>query len=172
METLDDKELLLLSQQLGDLLQAVGLLMVTAESCTGGWIGQMITAVPGSSAWYDRGFITYSNLAKQQMLGVQPVTLARHGAVSEQIAREMALGAIKMSQAQVAVAVTGIAGPEGGSQEKPVGTVCFAWVIKNQLTRSQTCLFMGDREAIRRQSVATGLVKSIELLKSIPSQLA
>jgi nicotinamide-nucleotide amidase len=161
-----------LAQQLGDLLKEKGLLLVTAESCTGGWIGQMVTAVPGSSAWYDRGFITYSNLAKQQMLSVQSETLAQHGAVSEQTVREMAHGAIKMSQAQVSVAVTGIAGPAGGSEEKPVGTVCFAWVLKNQLVFCKTYLFNGDRGAIRRQSVKVGLQNTLELLKFAPPQLA
>jgi nicotinamide-nucleotide amidase len=172
MKTLDDNELLALAQQLGDLLKEKGLLLVTAESCTGGWIGQMVTAVPGSSAWYDRGFITYSNLAKQQMLSVQSETLAQHGAVSEQTVREMAQGAIKMSQAQVSVAVTGIAGPAGGSEEKPVGTVCFAWVLKNQFVFCKTYLFNGDRAAIRRQSVEMGLQNTLELLKSAPPQLA
>lgn len=166
-----DQALLCLAQQLGDSLRTNGLLLATAESCTGGWIGQAVTAVPGSSGWYDRGFITYSNLAKQQMLSVQPATLKTYGAVSEQTAREMAQGALKMSAAQVAVAVTGIAGPDGGSLAKPVGTVCFGWIIKDQLLNSATCLFKGDREAIRRQAVATGMQGALDLLQSY-SQLA
>ncbi len=164
----NNENLLDLAQQSGNLLKENGLMLVSAESCTGGWIGQAMTAVPGSSIWYERGFITYSNLAKQQMLGVQSETLARYGAVSEQTAREMAQGAIKMSQAQVAVAVTGIAGPDGGSEEKPVGTVCFAWIFNDQSRCSKTYLFRGDREAIRRQSVATSLQGILELLDSTP----
>lgn len=166
MKIPDDEDLLNLARQSGNLLRENGLRLVSAESCTGGWIGQAMTAIPGSSAWYDRGFITYSNAAKQQMLQVQSETLTRHGAVSEQAAREMAQGAIKMSQAQLAVAITGIAGPAGGSAEKPVGMVCFAWILANRSGNSRTCLFEGDREAVRRQSVATGLLGILELLRN------
>ncbi|HNO74674.1 CinA family protein [Nitrosomonas mobilis] len=170
-----DKELLALAQQTGALLKQNGLMLATAESCTGGWIGQVVTAVPGSSDWFDRGFISYSNLAKQQMLSVTPTILTRFGAVSEQTARAMASGAIKMSAAQVAVAVTGIAGPEGGTATKPVGAVCFAWSIvnqENQSASSRTCLFNGDREAIRRQAVATALQGLLELLKDVEPRCA
>lgn len=165
----DDKTLQELSWRTGQLLKSNGLKLVSAESCTGGWVGQIITAIPGSSAWYDRGFITYSDLSKQQMLRVQPQTLARLGAVSEQTAREMAQGALAMSQAQIAVSVTGIAGPVGGSTEKPVGTVCFAWLLEDSFTstaNSKTHHFSGDREAIRRQSVAVTLQGILELLKN------
>ncbi|WP_300171750.1 nicotinamide-nucleotide amidase [uncultured Nitrosomonas sp.] len=172
----DDAILLELARQVGKQLEQHGLKLVSAESCTGGWIGQIVTAIPGSSAWYDRGFITYSNAAKQQMLHVQPQTLTQFGAVSEQTAREMAQGALATSQAHIAVSVTGIAGPDGGSAEKPVGTVCFAWLLENLPNRtanSQTCHFSGDREAIRRQSVATALQGMLELLKnSAPVNLA
>lgn len=168
--------LLALARQVGQILKDNGLKLVSAESCTGGWIGQIVTAVPGSSAWYDRGFITYSNLSKQQMLHVQPQTLARFGAVSEQTAREMVQGALAASQAQIAVSVTGIAGPAGGSAEKPVGTVCFAWLLKNlpiSTASSRTCYFNGDRAAVRRQSVAVALQGILELLKnSAPVNLA
>lgn len=168
--------LLALARQVGQILKDNGLKLVSAESCTGGWIGQIVTAVPGSSAWYDRGFITYSNLSKQQMLLVQPQTLARFGAVSEQTAREMVQGALAASQAQIAVSVTGIAGPAGGSAEKPVGTVCFAWLLKNlsiSTASSRTCYFSGDRAAVRRQSVAVALQGILELLKnSAPVNLA
>lgn len=168
--------LLALARQVGQILKDNGLKLVSAESCTGGWIGQIVTAVPGSSAWYDRGFITYSNLSKQQMLHVQPQTLARFGAVSEQTAREMVQGALAASQAQIAVSVTGIAGPAGGSAEKPVGTVCFAWLLKNlpiSTASSRTCYFSGDRAAVRRQSVAVALQGILELLKnSAPVNLA
>lgn len=158
-----------LAWQTGKLLEQNGLKLVSAESCTGGWIGQIITAIPGSSAWYDCGFITYSNSSKQQMLHVQQSTLAQSGAVSEQTAREMALGALAQSQAQVAISVTGIAGPTGGSVEKPVGTVCFAWILENTSAtsaNSKTCQFSRDREAIRRQSVAMALQGILELLEN------
>jgi len=172
----DDATLLALARQVGQILKDNGLKLVSAESCTGGWIGQIVTAVPGSSAWYDRGFITYSNLSKQQMLHVQPQTLARFGAVSEQTAREMVQGALAANQAQIAVSVTGIAGPAGGSAEKPVGTVCFAWLLKNlsiSTASSRTCHFSGDRVAVRRQSVAVALQGILELLKnSAPVNLA
>ena len=164
--------LLTLAQQIGIALSARGLLLTSAESCTGGWLGQAVTSVAGSSAWYDRGFITYSNHAKQQMLGVQAATLSQYGAVSEQTAQEMAVGAINMSDAQVSVAVTGIAGPAGGSKEKPVGTVCLAWAYKHGLARSETHFFLGDREAIRRQSVGAALLGIIKLLKDMPFSFA
>lgn len=165
----DDETLLELARRAGKLLEQNGLKLVSAESCTGGWIGQIITAIPGSSAWYDRGFITYSNSSKQQMLHVQPSTLTQSGAVSEQTAREMALGALTLSQAQVAVSVTGIAGPAGGSAEKPVGTVCFAWMLESASAtsaNSKICRFSGNREAIRRQSVAIALRGMLELLEN------
>ncbi|MDV6343105.1 nicotinamide-nucleotide amidohydrolase family protein [Nitrosomonas sp. Is37] len=168
----DDQILLTYAEQLGEALAEKGLMLASAESCTGGWIGQAVTAVAGSSAWYDRGFITYSNHAKQQMLGVQPATLTQYGAASEQTAQEMAAGAIKMSDAQLAVAVTGIAGPTGGSKEKPVGMVCFAWASKQGLARSETHFFSGDREAVRRQAVGAALLGIIKLLENMPPSLA
>ncbi len=164
----DDQTLLTFAQKAGAALAERGLMLASAESCTGGWIGQAVTSVAGSSTWYDRGFITYSNHAKQQMLGVQAATLTQYGAVSEQTAQEMAMGAIKMSEAQIAVAVTGIAGPGGGSKEKPVGTVCFAWACRHGLAHSKTHFFAGDRAAIRRQAVATALSGILQLLSDIP----
>lgn len=163
----NNQTLLTLAQNIGVALSERGFMLTSAESCTGGWIGQTVTSVAGSSAWYDRGFITYSNQAKQQILGVQATTLAQHGAVSEQTAQEMALGALKMSEAQIAVAVTGIAGPDGGSKEKPVGMICFGWAVRHGLAHSQTCLFSGDREAIRRQAVATALSGTLHLLNEL-----
>ncbi len=163
----NDQTLLTLAQNIGVAFSERGFMLTSAESCTGGWIGQTVTSVAGSSGWYDRGFITYSNQAKQQMLGVQATTLAQHGAVSEQTAQEMALGALKMSEAQIAVAVTGIAGPDGGSKEKPVGMICFGWAVRHGLTRSQTCFFSGDREAIRRQAVAAALSGTLHLLNEL-----
>jgi len=152
-----------LAEKLGARLRARGAMLVTAESCTGGWAAQAVTAVAGSSEWFERGFVTYSNAAKEEMLGVRPETLARHGAVSEETAREMALGALERSRGTVALAITGIAGPSGGSAAKPVGTVCFAWAAKGRES-TETRHFPGDREAVRRQSVDHALQRVLELL--------
>ena len=153
-----------LAAEVGERLRQLGLLLATAESCTGGWLGQAVTAIAGSSVWYDRGFITYSNLSKNEMLGVSMTTLEKYGAVSEVTAQEMALGAQKNSHAQVSIAITGIAGPVGGSESKPVGTVCFAWVLKEGQLSSETCFFSGDRESVRRQSVIKALQELLNLL--------
>ena len=131
--------------------------LVTAESCTGGWIAKCCTDIPGSSAWFERGFVTYSNESKQALLGVSIDTLAQYGAVSAQTAEAMASGALRHSLADVSVAVTGIAGPDGGSAEKPVGTVWFAWARKDMPVYSECHHFDGDRESIRRQAVQTAL---------------
>ncbi len=154
-----------LATLVGARLKVQGLMLATAESCTGGWVAQAATAVAGSSDWFERGFVTYSNAAKQEMLGVSAGTLAAHGAVSEQTAREMAAGALAPSRAQVAVAITGIAGPAGGSPEKPVGTVCFAWTRNSGAPVAQTRRFEGDRESVRRQSVIAALQGVLELLE-------
>lgn len=146
-----------LAQRLGTQLKARGEVLATAESCTGGWVGQTITAMAGSSSWFERGFITYSNLAKKEMLGVSENTLTRHGAVSEITAGEMALGALQKSHADWSLSITGIAGPDGGSPEKPVGTVCFGWAQKDGSLVVTTKHFSGNREEIRRQAVATAL---------------
>ncbi len=153
-----------LAEAVGQRLLARQALLATAESCTGGWIAQVVTSVPGSSAWFDRGFVTYSNQAKQEMLGVAPETLAAHGAVSAQVAAEMAAGVLSHSQAWVAVAVTGVAGPGGGSEDKPVGTVYLAWARRDQAPLIQRRQFAGDREEIRRQTVRVALERLIELL--------
>jgi len=145
-----------LAQQLGRRLKKKRQVLVTAESCTGGWAAQAVTSVAGSSAWFDRGFVTYSNDAKHELLNVSKNTLKTHGAVSEQTAREMALGALANSKGTVAVAITGIAGPGGGSREKPVGTVCFAWA-HGKAVGTETCRFRGGRESVRRQSVVHAL---------------
>lgn len=131
--------------------------MATAESCTGGWIAHCMTDIPGSSAWFDRGFVTYSNAAKIQMLGVKSETLEQFGAVSFETAKEMVLGALSHSDADVAVAVTGIAGPDGGSAEKPVGTVFIAWANKDGHISVTKSLFSGDRRQIRAQTVLTAI---------------
>ena len=136
----------------------------TAESCTGGWIAKALTDIAGSSAWFDRGLVTYSDAAKQELLGISPGTLAEHGAVSEPVVREMAEGALVRSAADLTVAVSGVAGPGGGSADKPVGTVWFAWARSGEATRSERQVFRGDREAVRRRSVAhaiEGMLRSL-----------
>ncbi len=149
----------------GRLLKAKGEKLVTAESCTGGGVAEAVTAISGSSEWFDRGFITYSNEAKQEMLKVSAATLASHGAVSEDTAREMALGALAASPGTVSVSVTGVAGPTGGTRAKPVGMVCFAWARSGEaVPRSETRHFSGDRESVRRQSVIRALQGVIEIL--------
>jgi nicotinamide-nucleotide amidase len=135
----------ILAAQVGGLLKSHGLMLATAESCTGGGVAQAITEVAGSSAWFERGFITYSNLSKQQMLGVRETTLRQHGAVSEATVREMVAGALQHSAAQVSLAVSGIAGPDGGTADKPVGTVWFAWGITNGETYAQRHQLSGNR---------------------------
>lgn len=152
-----DAELYELSNRVGEALKARKLMMATAESCTGGWIGQAVTMVPGSSKWFDRGFVTYTNEAKEDMLGVSHKTLETFGAVSEQTVREMVAGALARSRAQVAVAVSGIAGPDGGSAMKPVGTVLLAWGEKDDIVEAQSVLFPGDRDAVRRATVIAAL---------------
>jgi nicotinamide-nucleotide amidase len=154
-----------LAVRLGQRLKAADALLVTAESCTGGWVAQAVTSVSGSSAWFERGFVTYSNAAKEELLGVPRATLERHGAVSEETAREMALGALRHSRGSVAVAVTGVAGPAGGTLAKPVGLVCFAWARHGE-TKSESRHFAGDRESVRRQSVERALQGVLELLDS------
>jgi len=141
----------------GTRLKEKGLVLATAESCTGGWVAQVVTSVSGSSEWFDRGFVTYSNEAKREMIGVRAETLDRHGAVSEETAREMAAGALAASRAQIALALTGVAGPTGGTAQKPVGMVCFAWAVRGGAVDATTKHFAGDREAVRRQSVEFGL---------------
>jgi nicotinamide-nucleotide amidase len=146
-----------LAQRVGARLKEKGLVLATAESCTGGWVAQVVTSVSGSSEWFDRGFVTYSNDAKREMIGVGVETLDRHGAVSEETAREMAAGALTASRAQIAVAITGVAGPTGGTPQKPVGMVCFAWAVRGGTVDSTTQHFGGDREAVRRESVIFAL---------------
>lgn len=147
-----------IAEQIGVELLNRGECLALAESCTGGWVAQTVTAIAGSSAWFDRGFVTYSNAAKLEMLSVPETTLDRHGAVSDATARAMAQGALKHSRAHWSLAITGIAGPSGGSAEKPVGTVCFAWSSKEGACEAQTCHFSGDRTAVREQSVRHALL--------------
>jgi nicotinamide-nucleotide amidase len=159
-----DEELYQLARHLGDVLVRHRLMLVTAESCTGGGVAAAVTSVAGSSGWFERGFVTYSNAAKRELLGVQEATLLAHGAVSEATVREMAAGALRHSAAEVAVAVSGIAGPAGGSPDKPVGTVCLAWGGAGAPVRSETRYFQGDRAAVQRQAVAAALDGVIEFV--------
>ena len=164
MARVSDKELHQLAQALGEKLRARGWMLATAESCSGGWVGQLVTAIPGSSHWYERGFITYANAAKIEMLGVPPETLAAHGAVSEETAMAMAAGALRHSHAQATLAISGIAGPGGGTPQKPVGLVCYGWALADGTLLSSTCRLDGDREEIRSRAVAAALRGLIELL--------
>jgi nicotinamide-nucleotide amidase len=153
-----------LAAQVGGALKSHGMMLATAESCTGGGIAQAVTSVAGSSAWFERGFVTYSNLSKQQMLGVQEATLIAYGAVSEAVVREMAEGALHNSTAQVSLAVSGIAGPDGGTPDKPVGTVWFAWALADGVTTAVRYRFSGDRDEVRAQAVRVALQGVLERL--------
>jgi len=164
MARVSDTELNELAAELGEKLRARGWMLATAESCTGGWVGQLITALPGSSLWYERGFITYANIAKQEMLGVPAETLETYGAVSEETASAMAAGALKHSHAQATLAISGIAGPGGGTPQKPVGLVCYGWALSDGTLLSSTCRLDGDREEIRSRAVAAALRGLIDLL--------
>ncbi len=153
-----------LAVYLGELLEQHNVLLATAESCTGGWVAQLVTSVPGSSAWFERGFVTYTNTAKREMLEVSNATLENFGAVSEETAREMALGALMHSHAQVSLAVSGIAGPAGGTSAKPVGSVCFAWAGLGRKTYSHTRYFSGDRASIRQLATGAALQGMLNFL--------
>jgi nicotinamide-nucleotide amidase len=155
-----------LCRELADLLQARGWMLATAESCTGGMIAAACTALAGSSSWFERGFVTYSNEAKVESLGVDAQLIARHGAVSEAVARAMASGAVRQSRARVGVAVTGIAGPTGGSPEKPVGTVWFGFMVDGQ-PGSETRRFDGDRAAVRQATVEHALRRLVALVSVV-----
>ena len=148
---------------LADLLQKRGFKLVTAESCTGGMIAAACTDLAGSSVWFERGFVTYTNDAKIESLGVDAGLIAQHGAVSEEVARAMAEGAIAHSKAQVSVAVTGVAGPTGGSRDKPVGTVWFGWSVDGAVT-SERMRFEGDRAAVRAATGCHALRRLVDLL--------
>ncbi|WP_299876345.1 CinA family protein [uncultured Cocleimonas sp.] len=152
-------------KEVSNKLHANHLVMATAESCTGGWVAKQITDLEGSSAIFDRGFVTYSNEAKQDMLGVSAETINEFGAVSEEVALEMVTGAIEHSNADIAVSISGVAGPAGGTDLKPVGTVCFGWKKKGGEARAETILFKGDRDSVRSQAVdyaLSGIIKLID----------
>ena len=154
-----------LVQRLAELLLQHSWMLVSAESCTGGLIAAACTDLAGSSQWFERGFVSYSNAAKSELLGVNATLIERHGAVSEPVVRAMAAGALARSSAQVAVAVTGVAGPGGGSADKPVGTVWFAWATPHGL-RSACCRFGGDRDAVRQATVQHALATLVDLLNN------
>jgi nicotinamide-nucleotide amidase len=157
MKKISDASLLARIEEVAALLLEHNKTLVTAESCTGGWVAKCCTDLPGSSAWFDRGFVTYSNEAKQEQLMVKSETLTGHGAVSLAVVEEMALGALVNSHADISVAITGIAGPDGGSEHKPVGTVWIGWGIRNGGVHSICFQFQGDRETIRKQAVFEAL---------------
>ncbi len=161
MTILSDQNLQHLTSDVANHLLARDWMLVTAESCTGGWIAKCCTDIAGSSTWFDRGFVTYSNQAKQDMLDVRAETLEQFGAVSEQTIKEMAQGALKHSNANISIAISGIAGPDGGSDEKPIGTVWFAWA-KDTSTITACHYFSGNRDQVRRQAVATALTGIIK----------
>lgn len=152
-----------LAAELGQQLKTKGWKLATAESCTGGGLAYWITHIPGSSNWFERGFVTYSNLAKEELLGIHSYTLDKFGAVSEQTASEMAEGALHQSQAQISLAITGIAGPDGGTLDKPVGTVWIAYAGVQIPTVATRYLFTGDRQAVREQTINQALTTLLHL---------
>lgn len=154
-----------LSARVGKLLKERGFMLATAESCTGGWVSQVVTSVPGSSDWFDRGFVTYSNASKEEMLGVKVETLNKHGAVSAEVVREMAQGALERSGAQVSVAISGVAGPKGGTPKRPIGTVWLAWAKDGQEPRCRSTHFAGDRDMVRQQAVMAALQGIIDTVQ-------
>lgn len=164
-KTHSQQELENIARSLGELLSKQGRFMATAESCTGGWIAQTATAIPGSSQWFDRGYVTYSNRAKMEVLGVSESILATYGAVSEQTAAAMAAGAITAAGVHVSVAVTGVAGPDGGSEKKPVGTVWFGWCLAGARPVTRVVQFDGDRHSVRCQTVAVALTGLLDIVE-------
>lgn len=168
-----NKQAITINQQvkkIAEILLANNKKLAVAESCTGGWVAKVFTDLPGSSAWFERGFVTYSNQAKIEMLGVDASTLDALGAVSEATVREMASGALQNSHANYSLSVSGIAGPDGGSKEKPVGLVWFAWANKNDVIKSESQMFKGDRESVREQAVSYALAGLIKLLEDIQTE--
>ena len=165
---MNERKISRLVRELGALLLERRETLALAESCTGGWVGQAITGLPGSSGWFDAGFVTYSNNAKKRLLGVSPKTLEAFGAVSTETAVEMAAGALERGQTHWSLAVTGIAGPTGGTETRPVGTVLFAWAGRNGLREAETVRFDGDRRAVRMQSVAHALEGLLIRLRNAP----
>ncbi|MDD1791836.1 nicotinamide-nucleotide amidase [Enterovibrio makurazakiensis] len=159
------EQLVNLATKVGERLKENQQSVTTAESCTGGGIAYMLTEIAGSSAWFERAFVTYSNEAKHDLVGVSEATLTTHGAVSEEVVAEMAQGALNAARADFALAVSGIAGPTGGSDEKPVGMVCFGWATKKGVV-TETCLFDGSRYEIRRNTIAHSLCRLLSYLEA------
>ena len=155
-----------MAERAGRFLLERRMFLVTAESCTGGGLAEIITRIPGSSRWFERGYVTYSNDAKQELLGVNPDIIARCGAVSEETVLSMAEGALANSHAHISVAITGIAGPEGGTPEKPVGTVCIAWAVNEMNPRVVSTVFQGDRLQVRQQACLLALQGLIDIVES------
>ena len=162
---MNQKKLERISSELGELLKLKDFTFTCAESCTGGWVGHALTSIPGSSEWFGSSFVTYSYEAKTEILGVSSQDLDSFGAVSEEIVEQMVSGAIDKSGADVGVAISGIAGPDGGTDTKPVGTVCFAWKINGQEIITSSEHFSGDRNEVRYSSVERALMGTIELIK-------
>lgn len=155
------------AKSLGERLLASGEILVTAESCTGGGVATAITDIAGSSQWFDRAYVSYSNEAKMEMLGVHAETLAQHGAVSEETVKEMVLGALQRSNATIGVSISGIAGPGGGTEQKPVGSVCFAWANKQGWLEARTYQLDGDRQQVRQQAVELAIKVLYEQLNRL-----
>ncbi|MDZ7789430.1 MAG: CinA family protein [Xanthomonadales bacterium] len=160
----DDEALSMLASALAAEMRNHGHRLVTAESCTGGWIAKVCTDLRGSSEWFERGLVSYSNEAKSELMGVRASDIHRFGAVSEEVAAAMARGAVEHSHADVAVSVSGIAGPDGGTPDKPVGTVCFGWALPGDVVETEMHRFNGDRDEVRRASVAVSLRGLLERL--------
>lgn len=159
-----DTQFTKVAQALAKLLEQRQQVVAVAESCTGGWVAKVLTDLAGCSTWFDRGFVTYTNEAKHQMLGVSVKTIERFGAVSEETVHEMALGVLNNSPARYSLAVSGIAGPSGATEGKPVGTVWFGWAIRDEEVTTECCCFEGDREAVRRQAVAHSLHRLVQIV--------
>lgn len=164
---MNDKDFSKITQELGDIMIAKNLSVTTAESCTGGWVSQEITAIPGSSKWFGFGLVTYSNKAKNQVLNVAKDTLKRRGAVSIEVVEEMVSGALDLSGADIGIAISGVAGPSGGSKSTPVGTVCMAWKILGQEVISIRERFSGNREEVRIKTVNRALLGCLDLVKNL-----
>lgn len=164
--TIEKSEIRFKIEQLSQVLTSLGWRIACAESCTGGWVAKLFTDLAGSSSWFERGYVTYSNRAKQEMLGVSEQSLSEFGAVSEAVVREMVIGACKQANTEVSLAISGIAGPTGGSEDKPVGLVWFAWCIDGQIETYKE-VFAGDREAVRQQAAVTAIEKLLDYLNAV-----
>ncbi len=162
---MNDNKLTLIVEQLAANLLQNNKRLTVAESCTGGWIAKVLTDLAGSSEWFERGFVTYSNESKQEMLGVLASTLEAQGAVSEEVVQEMALGALKNSHADISLSVSGIAGPGGGTEDKPVGLVWFAWAYQDTVITSEKKIFSGDRNEVREQAVFHALTELVPFIQ-------